>query len=228
MGGWHSAARRQGRCASLRDGLRPPLTPSSTEQIGWSSGRRQDPGRVTNRGTHAVESTRVNHNHRPPDYCSDKALCSIAGELMRFQRVGGSIPSRRTFLLVRGTLGVEVMPLAHTLATVITPNTDRSGRSPAHCSGIPSPELIPPTPLARLWAGRADRDKDQLVVVRIRRCSRRRSITYLRPVLNRIKEALDAAVADDRLASAASTVSRSFAWPQPTGIGDLDDLGNQC
>ena len=51
---------------------------------------------MTNRGTYAVESTRVNHNHRRLDYRSDKALCSIAGELMRFQRVGGSIPSRRT------------------------------------------------------------------------------------------------------------------------------------
>ena len=27
--------------------------------------RPQDSGRVTNRGTHAVESTHVNHNHRP-------------------------------------------------------------------------------------------------------------------------------------------------------------------
>jgi hypothetical protein len=97
--GWLSAARRQGRCASLRDGLRPPLTPTIAEQIGLVIGRRQDPGRVTNRGTYAVESTRVNHNHRCLDYRSDKALCSIAFGLMRFQRVGGSIPSRRTYVM---------------------------------------------------------------------------------------------------------------------------------
>jgi hypothetical protein len=36
-----------------------------TWRVGSSSGRPQDSGRVTNRGTHAVESTHVNHNHRP-------------------------------------------------------------------------------------------------------------------------------------------------------------------
>jgi len=35
----HAGARHQGRRASLRDGLRPPLTPSTVEQAGWLSGR---------------------------------------------------------------------------------------------------------------------------------------------------------------------------------------------
>jgi hypothetical protein len=35
----HAAARRQWRCASLRDGLWPPLTPDTDEQEGWLSGR---------------------------------------------------------------------------------------------------------------------------------------------------------------------------------------------
>jgi len=95
MEGWLSAARRQGRCASLRDGLRPPLTPSSTERIGWSSGRPQDSGRVTNRGTPAVESTHVNHNHRP----LITTLTSASRHRGRTDEVSagwGSIPSRRT------------------------------------------------------------------------------------------------------------------------------------
>jgi hypothetical protein len=68
------------------------LTPGSTERIGWSSGRPQDSGRVTNRGTHAVGATHVNHNHGP-DYHSDKALRAIAGELMRFSGLGSSSQS---------------------------------------------------------------------------------------------------------------------------------------
>ena len=42
----HAAGRRQGRFASLRDGLRPPLTPTDGEQWGWLSGRRLSYGRV--------------------------------------------------------------------------------------------------------------------------------------------------------------------------------------
>jgi hypothetical protein len=94
--GWLSAARRQGRCTSLRDGLRPPLTPTITEQIGLVIGPPPDPGRVTNRGTHAVELNRVSHNQPRADCRYDKERRSSACGLMRFQRVGGSIPSRRT------------------------------------------------------------------------------------------------------------------------------------
>ena len=36
------------------------------------------------------------------------------------------------------------------------------------------------------------------------------------------------AIADDRLGSAAYMWHGAIAWPQPAGIGDLDDLGNQC
>ena len=53
-------------------------------------------------------------------------LAQLAEQLTLNQRVGGSIPSRRTFLLVRGTLALEAGLLAHTLPTVITLNTDRS------------------------------------------------------------------------------------------------------
>jgi hypothetical protein len=35
----HAAVRPQGRYASLRDGLRPPLPPDTDEQEGWLSGR---------------------------------------------------------------------------------------------------------------------------------------------------------------------------------------------
>jgi hypothetical protein len=35
----HADARPQGRFASLRDGLRPPLPPDTDEQLGWLSGR---------------------------------------------------------------------------------------------------------------------------------------------------------------------------------------------
>ena len=41
----HAAVRRQGRCASRRDGLRPPLTPGTDEQVGWLSGRWLSHGR---------------------------------------------------------------------------------------------------------------------------------------------------------------------------------------
>ena len=67
-----SAARRQGRYASLRDGLRPPLTPATTEQIWLVIGPPPDPGHVTNRGTHAAEPQQVSHNHRRADPGSDK------------------------------------------------------------------------------------------------------------------------------------------------------------
>jgi hypothetical protein len=40
------------------------------------------------------------------------------------------------------------------------------------------------------------------------------------------QESLTAAIADDRLASAAYMWPGASLWPQPTGIGDLDDLGN--
>ena len=36
----HDAGRHQGRLASLRDDLRPPLTPTTAAQEGWLSGRR--------------------------------------------------------------------------------------------------------------------------------------------------------------------------------------------
>ena len=94
--GWLSAARRQGRCASLRDGLRPPLTPTIAEQIGLVIG--PPPGSWPR--DESWDTCRRVHPRQPqspaPDYHSDKALRAIAGELMRFQRVGGSIPSRRT------------------------------------------------------------------------------------------------------------------------------------
>jgi hypothetical protein len=35
----HAGTRHQGRCASLRDDLRPPLTPGTDEQEGWLSVR---------------------------------------------------------------------------------------------------------------------------------------------------------------------------------------------
>jgi hypothetical protein len=35
----HAGARHQGRCASLRDGLRPPWTPNTAEHEGWLSDR---------------------------------------------------------------------------------------------------------------------------------------------------------------------------------------------
>lgn len=120
-----------------------------------------------------MELNRVSHNQPRADCRYDKERRSSACGLMRFQRVGGSIPSRRTFLLVRATLVLEARLLAHTLPTVITLNTDRS-------RPVSSPSF-------------------------------RRS----KP-------------ADDRLASAAYMWLGAIAWPQPTGIGDLDDLGNQC
>jgi hypothetical protein len=46
----HAATWHQGRFASLRDGLRPPLTPGNDEQPGWSSDRRPHLGRGRMRG----------------------------------------------------------------------------------------------------------------------------------------------------------------------------------
>jgi hypothetical protein len=69
---------------------------------------------------------------RDPDNVAPRApLAQLAEQLTLNQRVGGSIPSRRTFLLVRGTLVLEAELLAHTLPTVITLNTGRSRPSQA-------------------------------------------------------------------------------------------------
>lgn len=42
----HDGLRHQGRCASQRDGLRPPWTPKPDEQAGWLSGRCLSSGRA--------------------------------------------------------------------------------------------------------------------------------------------------------------------------------------
>ena len=43
--GLHGTGRHQGHFVSLRDDLRPPLTPTTAEQLGWLSGRWLSPGR---------------------------------------------------------------------------------------------------------------------------------------------------------------------------------------
>ena len=53
-------------------------------------------------------------------------------------------------------------------------------------------------------------------------------MTLSRPVLKKIKESLDSGYRRRPVCERRLHVARSIAWPQPTGIGDLDDLGNQC
>ena len=50
------------RFASLRDGLRPPLTPGTAEQPGWSSDRRPHLWPGTNAGTNAHQNGGVTHS----------------------------------------------------------------------------------------------------------------------------------------------------------------------
>jgi len=48
--------------ASLRDGLRPPLTPDAVEQVGWLSVRWLSPGLGTNAGTNTCPDDLDNPN----------------------------------------------------------------------------------------------------------------------------------------------------------------------
>ena len=61
--GLHVGTRRPGRSASLRDDLRPPLTPATAEQQGWLSGRLLSSGQGTNVGTNAAQNRPANHYH---------------------------------------------------------------------------------------------------------------------------------------------------------------------
>ena len=117
---------------------------------------------------------------------------------------------------------------AHTLPTVITLNTDRSRPSQAHCSGVLSRQLIAANADGRRWPCRADRHKEALVVARIRMMP---YPAFYDPFETGTQE--DQGVIGRRLSPttgwpALPTWPGAIAWPQPTGIGDLDDLGNQC
>lgn len=56
----------------------------------------------------------------------------------------------------------------------------------------------------------------------------RRFMTLSRPVLKKIKESSDGGYRRCPVGQRCLHVARIIAWPQPTGIGDLDDLENQC
>jgi hypothetical protein len=52
-------------------------------------------------------------------------------------------------------------------------------------------------------------------------------MTLSRPVLKKIKESLDGSYRRRPVGQRYLDVAREHRMAQPTGIGDLDDLGNQ-
>ena len=93
--GLHAGARHQGRRASLRDGLRPPLTPNTAEQGGWLSDRWFSwPG--TNAGTNGPSEGSNNHDQLEPSSGVNRVLGQRAAKPTRSPLVVGSSPTGPT------------------------------------------------------------------------------------------------------------------------------------